>query len=271
MHEGTARMGGPMLSLAPLLFAALLSGASNAPLPASVTLDAPTRHVRTTSRSITKLLARGYQRSPTLAAIITKLQHSDVFVYIEDVPRLPGALEGRLMMLPRAHEARYVRIQIALRGAPEDTIALLGHELQHALEVAEAPSVSDQAGLERLYARIGVSGGSHQYDTVAAQETGRTVRRELAASRAQDLRGEEPAQRAGPLGRQHVEVDAADAALLELERRARSDQLGRQLAEIRLVADERHARLAHVPGDLLDHRRRRAGRRQRVGGHHRRL
>jgi len=170
-----------MLSLAPLLFAALLSGASNAPLPASVTLDAPTRHVRTTSRSITKLLARGYQRSPTLAAIITKLQHSDVFVYIEDVPRLPGALEGRLMMLPRAHEARYVRIQIALRGAPEDTIALLGHELQHALEVAEAPSVSDQAGLERLYARIGVSGGAHQYDTVAAQETGRTVRRELAA------------------------------------------------------------------------------------------
>lgn len=170
-----------MLSLAPLLFAALLSGASNAPLPASVTLDAPTRHVRTTSRGITKLLARGYQRSPTLAAIITKLQHSDVFVYIEDVPRLPGALEGRLMMLPRAHEARYVRIQIALRGAPEDTIALLGHELQHALEVAEAPSVSDQAGLERLYARIGVSGGAHQYDTVAAQETGRTVRRELAA------------------------------------------------------------------------------------------
>jgi hypothetical protein len=170
-----------MLSLAPLLFAALLSGASNAPLPASVTLDAPTRHVRTTSRNLTKLLARGYQRSPTLAAIITKLQHSDVFVYIEDVPRLPGGLEGRLMMLPRAHEARYVRIQIALRGAPEDTIALLGHELQHALEVAESPSVSDQAGLERLYARIGVSGGSHQYDTVAAQETGRTVRRELAA------------------------------------------------------------------------------------------
>src|SRR4029078_1091188 len=121
MHEGTARMGGPMLSLVPLLFAALLSGASNAPLPASVTLDAPTRHVRTTSRSITKLLARGYQRSPTLAAIITKLQHSDVFVYIEDVPRLPGALEGRLMMLPRAPQARHARVEIALCGDSHDT------------------------------------------------------------------------------------------------------------------------------------------------------
>ena len=171
-----------MLSFAPLLFAALLSGSSNAPLSASVMLDSPTRHVRTTSRAITRLLARGYHRSPTLAGIITKLQHSDVFVYIEEVPRLPGALEGRLMMLPRAHDTRYVRIQIALRGAPEDTIALLGHELRHALEVAEAPSVSDQAGLERLYERIGVNGGAHQYDTIAAQETGRTVRRELLAA-----------------------------------------------------------------------------------------
>ena len=44
-----------MLSLAPLLFAALLSGASNAPLPASVTLDAPTRHVRTTSRGTSSI------------------------------------------------------------------------------------------------------------------------------------------------------------------------------------------------------------------------
>ena len=86
-----------------------------------------------------------------------------------------------LMMLPRAHENRYVRIQIALRGAPEDTIALLGHELRHALEVAEAPSVSDDEGLTRLYQRIGVSGGAHQFDTMAAQQAGRAVRKELSA------------------------------------------------------------------------------------------
>ena len=171
-----------MLSLAPLLFAVLMGGSSIAPLPASLALDAPTRHVRATSPAITRLLARGYKRSPTLAAIITKLQHSDVFVYIEEVPRLPGALEGRLMMLPRAHDARYVRIQVALRGSPEDTIALIGHELQHALEVAEAPSVSDQGALERLYTRIGVSGGAHQYDTLAAQETGRNLRKQLLAA-----------------------------------------------------------------------------------------
>ena len=165
------------------LFASLLLTTSLvfAPLTESAALDSPTRHVRTQDRSVRQLLKRGFNRSTTFAHLMARLEHSDVIVYIEEVPRLPGALEGRMMMLPTAHGQRYVRIQIALRGAPEDTIALLGHELQHALEVAEAPSVSDQAGLERLYARIGVSGGSHQYDTVAAQETGRTVRRELAA------------------------------------------------------------------------------------------
>jgi hypothetical protein len=170
-----------MLSLASLLVSALLGVSPLAPLSERLALDAPTRHVRTTDRAISRLLARGYRRSPTLAGLITKLQHSDVFVYIEQVPRLPGALEGRLMMLPRAHDHRYVRIQIALRGAPEDTIALLGHELRHALEVAEAPSVGDQEGLARLYERIGITGGAHQYDTMAAQQTGRLVRKELAA------------------------------------------------------------------------------------------
>ena len=55
------------------------------------------------------------------------------------------------------------------------------------------------------------------------------------------------------------------AALLELERRARADQPRRQLAEVRLVADQRDARLlAHVLAELLDHRRRGPGGRQRV-------
>ena len=84
------------------------------------------------------------------------------------------------MMLPRVNGYRYVRIQLALRGAPEDSIAILGHELRHAVEVADAVEVSDTDALERLYQRIGIRGGPQVYDTTAAQETGRIVRRELA-------------------------------------------------------------------------------------------
>jgi len=172
-----------MLSIAPLFLAAMLFAPSVPfePLTESAVLDAPTRHIRTTDRAVRQLLRRGYRESRTFAALVARLQRSDVIVYIEAVSRLPGAMEGRMMMLPRAHEQRYVRIQIALRGSPEDSIALLGHELRHAVEVADAGEVSDSAGLARLYQRIGVPSGPFLYDTLEAQDTARAVRKELAA------------------------------------------------------------------------------------------
>lgn len=168
-----------MLSLAPLLLS-VLAGLGPLPEPAAIAaLDAPTRHVRSTDKNVHRLLARGYQRSATFAALVRRLQASDVIVYIQEVPRLPGSLAGRMMMLPRIHGFRYVRIQILLRGTPEDTIGVLGHELQHAIEVADAPEVGDQDALAQLYQRIGMRGGPHVYDTIAAQDTGRAVLKEL--------------------------------------------------------------------------------------------
>jgi hypothetical protein len=164
-----------MLSLA-LSLSMLFFGV---PLPEPSVLDAPTRHVRSTEKSIRHLLARGYRRSPTFASLLTRLQASDVIVYIQEVPRLPGGFEGRMMMLPRVHGFRYVRIQITVRGTDDDAIAVLGHELQHAMEVADAPEVGDEDALARLYQRIGMRGGPHVYDTIAAQDTGRIVLKEL--------------------------------------------------------------------------------------------
>ena len=139
----------------------------------------PVPRVRPNDGRSASLLLRGIERSETIRRLVANLEARDVIVYVEDVPRLPGALEGRLMMLPRANGFRSVRIQLGLRGAPEDSIGILGHELQHAVEVAEAMDVTDTARLEKLYQRIGVRSGPRIYDTIAAQETGKTVRREL--------------------------------------------------------------------------------------------
>src|SRR6185295_3927908 len=115
----------------------------------------------------------GFNHSPTFAHLMARLEKSDVIVYVEEVPRLPAALDRRMMMLPTAHGQRYVRIQIALRGAPDDSSAILGHELQHAIEVAHEADVSDQAELAALYQRIGTRSGDKVYDTFAAQEVRR--------------------------------------------------------------------------------------------------
>src|SRR3954468_7401953 len=179
--SGHPELGGPMPFATLLLSVVMFGPVALEPITETSVLDAPTRHIRAMHDSTRALLRRGFRESPSFAALVKRLQQSDVYVYIEQVDRLPGGLEGRLMMLPRAHEHRYVRIQLAMRGAPEDCIAVLGHELQHAVEVADAEDVFDEAGMNRLYQKIGIRGGEHLYDTAAAQQMGRTVRRELVS------------------------------------------------------------------------------------------
>jgi hypothetical protein len=163
------------------LFASLVLSTALAitPLTESAALDSPYRHVRSQDRAVRHLLKRGFKYSYTFRELMSRLEQSDVIVYIEYTPNLPASLDGRMMMLPTSHGQRYVRIQIALRGTPDESVATLGHELQHAIEVAEDTAVRDQTAMTALYERIGMRGGLHVYDTLAAQEVGRTVRREL--------------------------------------------------------------------------------------------
>ena len=62
-------------------------------------------------------------------------------------------------------------------------MALLGHELRHAVELAEAPAVDDGDDYERLYDRIGylscTRAAPRCYETVAAVRAGRAVLGEL--------------------------------------------------------------------------------------------
>jgi hypothetical protein len=171
-----------MLSLVTCTTALVIAFGANAqPLTATAILESPTRHVRTTDRAIRSLLRAGFEQSSTFAALMRRLAVSDLTIYIEEVPRLPGALEGRMVMQPPAHGFRYLRIQIARRGSPSDTIALIGHELRHAVEVADALEVTDARSLTALYRRIGLAQGQDLFDTDAARETGKRVLRELLA------------------------------------------------------------------------------------------
>jgi hypothetical protein len=168
-----------MLSLLPVLFCAGLMTASLPPSKADL-LESPFRHVRTTSPHLQRLLALGVDKSPTFASLLARLNASDVIVYIEQTGDMPKTLDGRLLLLPLANHQRYLRIQINRSGTPTELVSLMGHELRHAIEVADAIDVRDEHALERLYKRIGTPSASlHTYDTDAAQTTGRRVRKEL--------------------------------------------------------------------------------------------
>jgi hypothetical protein len=143
-------------------------------------LNAPDRRVRAPEGRMRALLAEGLHRSHTFGALVTALNRTDVIVYIEAVMTLPKDTMGRLTMVPGGGEFRYLRVQIRADLSRRDAIALIGHELRHALEIA-ATDVRDTTSLIKLYERIGhTSIGEHAYDTEAARDTGRLVRRELA-------------------------------------------------------------------------------------------
>ncbi len=137
------------------------------------------RHVRAVDGRIGGALADGLSRSPTFAELVVALDRSDVIVYIESDRRLAPSLAGRMLLAATPHGARYLRIQIALSLKGDDLIAVIGHELRHALEVAES-EVRDDVSLIALYQAIGrAAHGLHSYDTIAAQNAGRQVLTEL--------------------------------------------------------------------------------------------
>lgn len=179
-----------MLSLLSVGLAGVLTfvdPAVPAPSPASTVspahyllLNAPDRRVRAADARLQSLLAEGLNRSRTFASLVTTVNRTDVIVYIESVASLPKNTMGRLSMMQRTGGFRYLRVQIKSDLSRREAIALIGHELQHALEIADATDVRDTTSLIRLYERIGhASSGEHAYDTDAAQDTGRVVRKEL--------------------------------------------------------------------------------------------
>jgi hypothetical protein len=181
-----------MIVWLPVLFSGLLTlapgdpasvpkaAANDATVPYGAMLNEPLRRVRAADNHIKRLLEEGVRRSVTFGDLIAAVNATDVIVYIQRVDRLAPTVAGQLMIVPVPNAQRYLRIQVLSHLSPEETIALIGHELRHALEIAAAPDVRDQNGLIELYERIGERGGMvHSFDTRAAQNTGHRVRREL--------------------------------------------------------------------------------------------
>ena len=140
------------------------------------------KHVRPLSPGAVELMWESVERSSIVSDLLQELEETGVVVYLTD--KMPGAVSGplsHLVYLSNDVEARYLLVRIdRWRTTPNERIALLGHELQHALEVAGAPEVRDGQGLATLYRRIGWEGRRDQFETEAAQTMGNRVRKQLA-------------------------------------------------------------------------------------------
>jgi hypothetical protein len=145
---------------------------------------APTGEVRLRPQDprIELALKEGAARSATFKALVDRIEASNVIVYVALNPMMKSSLSGMLTWMTRAGDFRYVRASISTELPFDQMIATVAHELQHAVEVIEDETVTDEKSLVALYRRIGRQhspAAPAQWETAAAQQAGFQVRREL--------------------------------------------------------------------------------------------
>jgi hypothetical protein len=97
-----------------------------------------------------------------------------------------GEPAGRVAFIAATAARRYVLVTLNSRLPGPTLIGLLGHELQHAVEIAGAAEVVNDSMMARLYERIGTAGarreGKRCFDSGAAVVVGHRVYKELQMS-----------------------------------------------------------------------------------------
>jgi hypothetical protein len=147
----------------------------------------PGPHIRTTDVRMRRLLEEGMFGSRSLRALVERIQRSDVVVYVHCERYAPSRVAGRLTFVSAAGGVRYVVVRLMRLESRAQQIALLAHELQHAVEIADTPAIVDAASLAREYHRIGQvntwsTAPGIAFDTIAAVDMGHRVLSEIAAA-----------------------------------------------------------------------------------------
>jgi len=148
--------------------------------------------IRTLDPVIGAAFERGVRESPTFAQLVDNLDASDVIVYIARERCAGPRVVGCIASISRHGGVRYVRVHLvflreatetALARSADRLVAQIGHEMQHALEIAGDRSIVDMRTLERAYGRSGAYKHTVGFETDAALEMGERVLKELQRHR----------------------------------------------------------------------------------------
>jgi len=178
-----------------LMFTTLLLSASavlgaHVPAARAASLEesseiAASPHIRVEDDRLARLLDYGKQRSLLLQALIDRLESSDVVVYLRCDRQLRHGVSGRLSYVATSGNLRYVLVRVGYVGDRRRQTALVGHELRHAVEVAETPEIVDSGSLQAAYERIGYVNraasvaGILAFESDQAVQAGEQIFREL--------------------------------------------------------------------------------------------
>lgn len=153
-------------------------------LQPSIAAGDPVRSVRPLDHSAEATLQRALAGSALVRRMAGELDQTDVIVHLQMSPAMPGNFGGTTRFVVSRGGTRYLRTTISTLLQPEARVAMLGHELQHALEIASS-GAHDLEALRHWWDRNGYRTSGHYYETTAAQRVERAVRKELRQSESE--------------------------------------------------------------------------------------
>jgi hypothetical protein len=143
-------------------------------------------HLRPTDAVVREAIARGMAHSRTFRDLVARIEASDVIVHVT-TRQTAGRASGVTQFVAATAHARYLRITLDANTPNDSVVALLGHELRHAVEAADAPDVRDESSYGRLYREIGHASCEQPrwcFDTAQAVAAGAQVYTEMRRGRA---------------------------------------------------------------------------------------
>ena len=140
----------------------------------------PTTRVRSEHPTIARLITEATERSATFRGEVAAINDTDGLVYVHDGQCGRGVRGCLQHTVELAGPYRLLRILVDLRGSDAELMALIGHELRHALEVLSDPRIRTDNAISWLYRQV-PSAATFAFETEAAQQAGWAVRAELRA------------------------------------------------------------------------------------------
>ncbi len=142
-------------------------------------------HLRVLDCDLATALQNGAARSAVLHDLLERVDRADGLIYVTPPPRTGVATH---LLGGFSHDVsvagRYRILRVFVSDKPSDqVIAIVGHELRHALEVLELSNARTEAEVEALYDRIGWRTSGRTVETQAALDVGHAIERELRAAK----------------------------------------------------------------------------------------
>jgi hypothetical protein len=138
--------------------------------------------LRPAEASAKALVADAVSRSAIVRDLADRLRGTDVVAYVRVGPCVEGARDSSIHFMGRSKYERFMVIRINETLSPDRQVALVGHELQHAVDMAKTSWITDPVRMQQYFALVGWKLGypEHGFETLSALQTERNVGRELA-------------------------------------------------------------------------------------------